>query len=70
MPNRKGNLCGPNISEPDRGRECLEAVWSVGRACKRCRHESCYRVGWPKWLVDADNKKRVHRNAEGPKDGS
>lgn len=41
--------------QPDEERECLEAIWSVGRACKKCVSD-CYRRGWPKWAVDTDNK--------------
>ena len=39
--------------------ECLEAVWSQGRACKRCFVSDCYRQGWEKRRVDADNARLV-----------
>lgn len=44
-------------SEPCPNRECREAIWSQGRACKQCDRE-CYRRGWEKWRVDADNARR------------
>ncbi len=56
-----GHLCGPNTSVPGKT-ECYEALWSQGRACKRCKHPTCYRKGWEKWRVDADNKALVEKN--------
>jgi hypothetical protein len=44
-------------SEPGK-RECLEMVWSIGRACKTCTVD-CYRSGWDKKSVDLDNEKLV-----------
>jgi len=36
--------------------ECWEAIWSQGRACKKCNVSfDCYRKGWEKWQADADN---------------
>lgn len=40
--------------------ECWQAIWSQGLACKACYVE-CYRRGWPKRRVDADNRARVKR---------
>ena len=40
---------------PTADRECLEAIWSQGRSCKRCPVD-CYRRGWSKGLVDVDNQ--------------
>jgi hypothetical protein len=44
-------------SEPGKT-ECLEAIWSEGKSCKGCWVE-CYRKGWPKKQVDADNARLV-----------
>jgi len=44
-------------SEP-KETECYEACWSQGCACKTCEVK-CYRAGWHKIAVDADNAKRV-----------
>lgn len=41
-------LC--NFRSEPRERECLEAVWSVGRACKNCPAD-CYQAGWEKKRV-------------------
>jgi hypothetical protein len=38
--------------------ECWEAAWSEGEACAECDVQ-CYRSGWPKSQVDADNARRV-----------
>jgi hypothetical protein len=53
-------LCGPATNPPAKGRECAEAVYSQGRHCKRCDRSDCYRQGWEKWRVDADNKERTN----------
>ena len=45
-------------SEPQE-RECLEAVWSMGRSCKKCYRDTCHRQGWTKYQVDNDNSRRV-----------
>jgi hypothetical protein len=39
--------------------ECMTAVWSFGGACRTCDHDECYRQGWRKPQVDADNRRRV-----------
>lgn len=41
--------------------ECREAGWSQGRACKDCGVK-CYRNGWSKQMVGADNKRLVAAN--------
>lgn len=46
-------------SEPKDG-ECLEAIWSQGASCRTC-YVDCYRKGWTKKRVDADNKKLCER---------
>lgn len=51
-----GHLCTFRTEPAER--ECLESCWSNGRACKTCSAE-CYRQGWPKTRVDADNQRRV-----------
>lgn len=38
--------------------ECREAVWSQGHSCKTC-WINCYRKGWSKPQVDADNRRLV-----------
>ena len=42
--------------------ECLTAIWSEGRSCKDCWIE-CYRRGWKKPAVDADNRAMVKAKA-------
>lgn len=44
--------------QPTDDHECPEAVNSQGTACKRCDVSSCYRQGWGKLAVDADNTRR------------
>ncbi|KKN07728.1 hypothetical protein LCGC14_1064060 [marine sediment metagenome] len=43
---------------PTDNAECMEMLWSGGRACKRCWVE-CYRRGWEYRAVLADNQARV-----------
>jgi hypothetical protein len=43
---------------PHPGHECLEACWSQGRSCRTC-WVTCYRQGWRKTQVDADNARLV-----------
>jgi len=50
----KIHLCGPHLSVPG-ATECCEALWSNMRACKRCEHPSCYRVGMTARQASADN---------------
>jgi hypothetical protein len=40
-------------------KECLEAIWSGGRSCKKCYREDCYRQGWEQSKVTFDNWERV-----------
>jgi hypothetical protein len=55
----KGVICiGGFRTEPTAEHECREAVWTQGNACKSCEVK-CYRAGWNKEQVTADNKKRV-----------
>jgi len=49
------HLC--DFRQPPGEKECLEAVWSEGRACKRCYRDDCYRHGWAKDAVDSDNRR-------------
>ena len=39
-------------------KECLEAVWSEGTACRTCQGP-CYRQGWTKAAATADNRRLV-----------
>ena len=59
------HVCGPHLRVPGKDGECPEAVWSQGRACRKCEHPSCYRVGWGKSNVDADNARLVRENCNG-----
>lgn len=47
------------FTEPTATRECREVIWSNGTACRRCPNKKCYRNGWLKKQVDADNRKIV-----------
>lgn len=47
-------------SPPTIAHECYRAIWSQGSACKACA-VGCYRRGWRKWQVAADNVARVRR---------
>ena len=58
----KLHVCGPSLRVPGKDGECSEAVWSQGRSCKKCEHATCYRVGWSKSTVDADNARLVREN--------
>lgn len=51
------HICGPHLTVPNDKHECMEAVYSQGRSCKKCEHPNCYRVGWEKAKVDADNRR-------------
>lgn len=50
------HLC--DFRTPPGEKECLEAVFSTGRACRKCYREDCYRMGWRKDAVDSDNRRR------------
>lgn len=54
---RPGFLCtGP--ATPPGDKECLEVIWSNGRACRKCEVD-CYRRGWLKAAVDRDNARFI-----------
>ena len=44
--------------------ECPEVMWSNGTSCRKCPVKSCYRNGWLKKQVDADNYKLYHEPKE------
>jgi hypothetical protein len=44
--------------------ECPEVIWSNGTSCRRCPIKSCYRNGWLKAAVGADNKRLVKELAQ------
>jgi len=43
--------------------ECWEAIWTVGKSCRKCWVEECYRRGWFKSQVDEDNRRLVEDKA-------
>ncbi len=43
---------------PAIGAECREMLWSEGRACRRCPVD-CYRRGWKRVQVFADNARMI-----------
>jgi hypothetical protein len=45
--------------QPPEDKECLEMIWSNGRACKSCYRDDCYRQGWAQQRVDLDNQARI-----------
>jgi hypothetical protein len=49
---------------PTANHDCYEACWSQGRACRICNHRECYRRGWRKERVDADNQRLVAAKLE------
>ena len=53
-----------NFRTPPAEYECREACWSNGRSCRTCYRTDCYRRGWEKSLVDADNIRRVRARLE------
>lgn len=65
MPSKpyKPHLCDFR-SPPAEGHECRTAIWSEGRACRRCDVE-CYRAGFTAAQATADNNRLVteKRNA-------
>ena len=46
-----------NFTPPTKDRECSEVIWSNGTSCRRCPNKKCYRNGWLKAAVFADNKR-------------
>ena len=57
MPKHRIHL--DDFRAPPGDRECYEACWSFGRACRTCYHDECYRRGWVKAQVDRDNARLV-----------
>lgn len=49
-------LC--TFAHPPSKYECLDAIWSQGKACKKCP-VSCYRQGMSALEATADNKRLV-----------
>lgn len=54
------HICGPHLSVPGKGGECMEAMWSLGRACRKCDHPTCYRKGMTAAQAREDNAERVN----------
>ena len=52
------------FEDPTETSECPEAMESLGRTCRNCPKKGCYRNGWLKPAVDADNKKIVAKRRE------
>ena len=61
----KRKTTAQHAAAPTRDRECLEAVWSRGGACEACDLGGCYRQGWEKAKVTADNRRRVNGDYSG-----
>ncbi len=57
MPEYRIHFCDFRTLPGDR--ECWEAIWSQGKACRTCHHDECYRQGWKKARVDRDNARLV-----------
>lgn len=53
-----------HASPPTKEHECLSVVWSNGKSCAACEVD-CYRKGWKKPTVDADNMKLVREASIG-----
>jgi hypothetical protein len=47
--------------EPTLEEECYSAIFSAGADCRKCQ-EPCYRNGWEKAAVTADNATLVRLN--------
>ncbi len=55
----KVHLCNQiGIREPAAGHECMEAINTQGRSCRKCEVD-CYRRGWSADVATADNKRLV-----------
>lgn len=52
------NICS-HASPPTADHECLAAVFSRGRDCRKCPRVDCYRQGWEHPAVTIDNARRV-----------
>ena len=51
------HVCCGSFTPPTAEHECREVMWSEGRSCRTCPLKSCYRNGWKKAQVSADNRK-------------
>jgi hypothetical protein len=63
-------LCGPFLSVPTKGGGCYEATWSIGRACRKCDHPTCYRRGMTAAQACADNVELVTPSSKCPNCGA
>lgn len=59
-------VCGPHLSVPTKGAECREAIWSEGRACRKCDQPTCYRGGMTAAEARADNAELVEPSSKCP----
>lgn len=57
-------VCHGHFSQPTETEECYEVIWSNGKSCRKCPLKACYRNGWLKKQVDADNRKIVAKRRE------
>ena len=55
---KEGNMLICNFAQPPNEKECLEAIWSQGKACKKCP-VPCYRQGMSALEATSDNKRLV-----------
>ena len=55
---KEGNMRICQFAEQPGEHECLEAIWSQGKACKKCP-VPCYRQGMSALEATSDNKKLV-----------
>ena len=44
---------------PTDGHDCRRALWSDMRYCRTCHRDECYRQGWDRKRVIADNERLV-----------
>lgn len=64
----RGHLCEQiGLAPPSAEYECMEAINTQGRACRRCHREDCYRQGWSADVVTADNRRLVTAKQNQPK---
>jgi len=52
---KEGNMLICNFAQPPNEKECLEAIWSQGKACNKCCVK-CYRQGMSALEATSDNK--------------
>jgi hypothetical protein len=57
-------ITGGSFTIPTDTTECREVIWSEGKSCRKCPLKECYRNGWLKSQVTADNKKIVAARME------